>query len=246
MIKGKGSLRIKKDRHDRLVGLLRSDNFWTASDLAYELDTSLRTLMRDLQELRDAGYPIESDRGRGGGISLVGRWGLDQFHISNKEAISLLLCLSMVEAMTPIANELGAKQLKQKIASSFPEPQRKLIIELRKRILIGETASSQVLSNFKKVEQNLLDGVMLAFFESKRIRIQYKDEKSKLTTRDLDPHFLLVNWPVWYLLGWDYLRLDVRIFRIDRISSIVVLKSNIARRSNSIFLTAYEDYFKYL
>ncbi|MCE3012136.1 MAG: WYL domain-containing protein, partial [Proteobacteria bacterium] len=59
-----------------------------------------------------------------------------------------------------------------------------------------------------------------------------------------DPHFLLLNWPVWYLLGWDDLRNDVRVFRVDRISSLEVIEEPITRRPRSIFLESYEASFK--
>jgi predicted DNA-binding transcriptional regulator YafY len=87
---------------------------------------------------------------------------------------------------------------------------------------------------------------MLAFFESKKIQIQYQDENLNQSLREIDPHFLLVNWPVWYVLGWDYLRSDVRVFRIDRIASITVTDTLITRRPRSIFLNAFEEYFKSL
>jgi hypothetical protein len=48
----------------------------TAGELAEELGASLRTLNRDLGLLRDSGLPIESDRGRGGGLRLKRNWAL--------------------------------------------------------------------------------------------------------------------------------------------------------------------------
>jgi predicted DNA-binding transcriptional regulator YafY len=243
---GRGSLKSKKDRMARLIGLLRSSEFWTTADLARELEVSHRTLMRDLAELRLEGYPIDSDRGRGGGVNIAGRWGIEKLTISNKEAIALLLCLSIVEAMTPIGDELGARNLKQKIAAAFGESQRKSITDLRKKILIGKAASPQILANFQKADQVVLTGVMHSFFESKKILIQYKDEISKQTSREVDPHFLLVNWPVWYLLGCDYLRSAVRIFRVDRITSVSSLCKTVVARPRSLFLRAFEDHFKHL
>lgn len=241
---GKGNLKSKNDRISRLLGLLRSDEHWTTTSLADELEISHRTLMRDLSDLKDAGYPIEADRGRGGGTRLSGRWGIEKLNLSNKEAISLLLSLSVTEALTQNTNDLGAKELKQKIANAFPDNQRKTISELRKRILIGKTASTEVLINFTKASDLVWNGVMSSFFETKKTQIKYVDEKLVETNRDFDPHFLLLNWPVWYLLGWDYLRNDVRVFRVDRIKKITSNSEVIVRRPRSIFLEAYEAYFR--
>lgn len=241
---GKSDLKTKNDRTSRLLGLLRSDEHWTTTQLASQLSVSHRTLMRDINELRDAGYPLEADRGRGGGIRLSGRWGIERLNLTNQEAISLLLSLSVTEALTERSHDFGSRGLKQKIASAFPEPQRKLITELRKRILIGKLASLEVLSHSKNVSRSLWEKALLAFFESRKIRIEYIDERNNLTQRAFDPHFLLLNWPVWYLLGWDDLRNDVRVFRVDRISSLEVIEEPITRRPRSIFLESYEASFK--
>ncbi|MCJ8312430.1 MAG: HTH domain-containing protein, partial [Pseudomonadales bacterium] len=66
------SFEQRTQRRSRLIGLLRSEDHWKTADLREQLGVSQRTLMRELSELRQAGYPIESDRGRGGGIRLNG------------------------------------------------------------------------------------------------------------------------------------------------------------------------------
>ncbi len=244
IVMGKSNLKTKNDRTSRLLGLLRSEDHWTTHQLATELDISHRTIMRDIQELKEAGYPLEADRGRGGGIRLNGRWGIEKLNLTNQEAISLLLSLSVTEALTMKSNDFGSRELKQKIANAFPESQREMINNLRKRILIGKLASGEVLNNFRRVSGDVWDKVVLTFFESKKINIEYIDEKNKITFREFDPHFLLLNWPVWYLLGWDYLRNDVRVFRVDRIKKITSANVVMVRRPRSIFLETYKEYFK--
>ncbi len=232
-----------QNRMSRLLRLLRSDHTWTTLTLAKTLEVSHRTLMRDLQELRSQGYPIESDRGRGGGIRLNGRWGIDRLNISNQEVITLLISLSVTEALSPQGNNLGMKALKQKIANAFPDSQRKTIIELRKRVLIGQKASDQVLKTVGRMSEAIWKTALQAFFESKCVELKYQGEKSNLTQRRFDPHFLLLNWPVWYLLGWDYLRRDVRVMRLDRIMDISIQKEKIARRPGSLFIQSYKEFF---
>ncbi|NQZ02234.1 MAG: WYL domain-containing protein [Bdellovibrionales bacterium] len=240
---GKGSLKSKQDRRDRLLGLLRSEDYWTTLSLAQELSVSPRTLMRDLLELKEAGYPIETDRGRGGGVSLTGRWGIDRLSLSNQEAITLVLSLAVIESLSPSSNGLGAKSLRQKISSSFGIEQRKVISKLRNRILIGDPASKDVLSSYKGLSDTILGKVKLGFFNSKRIRFTYHDERKRQTTREVDANFLMLSWPVWYLLGWDYLREDVRVFRIDRMTNIEVLNLPAANKPKQLFLEAFEPYF---
>ena len=240
---GKSDLKTKNDRTSRLLGLLRTEEHWTTHHLASELNISHRTLMRDLEDLKEAGYPIEAERGRGGGVRLSGRWGIERLNLTNKEAISLLLSLSVTEALTERSNDLGAKGLKQKIAIAFPETQRKAIGELRKRIFIGKLASDAVLRSYNKVNSKIWEDVIVSFFESKRLKFEYCNENGIITIREFDPHFLLLNWPAWYLLGWDYLRDEIRIFRIDRIRTISISNQVITRRPRPQFIQAYESYF---
>lgn len=239
----KNNSRSVQNRMSRLLGLLRSDDHWTTLALAQALEVSHRTLMRDLEEMKSQGYPVESDRGRGGGIRLDGRWGIDRLNISNQEVITLLISLSVTEALSPDGNDLGVKALKQKMANAFPDSQRRTIIDLRKRVLIGQKASDLVLKTVGKTLEVVWKLAMQAFFESKCIEIKYQDEKGNFTHRRFDPHFLLLNWPVWYLLGWDYLRSDVRIMRLDRIKEVTIHKEKIVRRPASIFIHSFREFF---
>jgi len=240
----KNDSRSVQNRISQLLGLLRSDDHWTTMALANSLAVSHRTLMRDLEELKSQGYPIEADRGRGGGIRLNGRWGIDRLNISNQEVISLLISLSVTEALSPEGNDLGVKALKQKIANAFPDSQRRTIIDLRKRVLIGQQASNSVLKTVGRTSEFVWKRAMQAFFESKCVDLRYQDEKGEITQRKFDPHFLLLNWPVWYLLGWDYLRNDVRVMRLDRVKHISSLSESIVRRTRSLFIESYREFFK--
>lgn len=62
--------------------------------------------------------------------------------------------------------------------------------------------------------------VKSAFFEMRLLRISYLDAAGQLTTREIEPQFLYLNLPVWYLLAWDRWREAVRFFRIDRLRGV--------------------------
>ena len=67
--------------------MLADRDYTTAGELAAELGVSVRTLHRDLALLRDFGIPVDSDRGRGGGLRLEHGWSLGRVHLSESEAI---------------------------------------------------------------------------------------------------------------------------------------------------------------
>jgi predicted DNA-binding transcriptional regulator YafY len=49
------------------------------------------------------------------------------------------------------------------------------------------------------------------------LRIGYVDQEGQRTRRPIEPQYLYLIYPVWYAQAWDYLRKDIRNFRVDRI-----------------------------
>jgi predicted DNA-binding transcriptional regulator YafY len=227
-------------RLEELKGLLKSRDHVTAATLSEELGVSLRTLNRDLEILRDSGVPIESDRGRGGGLRLQRNWALGRLHLSPVEAIDLLLSIAIAERMNSplLLQQLGS--IKRKIVAAFSETHQSRIRSLRKRILVGRPASPHVLSSFSSPQGKPLAGVADAFFNMQCISIDYIDQKGATTSREVEPQFLYFCMPVWYLLAWDRLRDAVRCFRIDRIRNVVPLEKSFRLADPRLFLKEAE------
>lgn len=237
---------MKRSASDRLArlnelrGLLRSREHVTAAELASELGVSLRTLNRDLAILRDEGMPIESDRGRGGGLRLQQAWSLGRVHLNAAEAVDLLVSLAIAERMNAaLFRELPG--IRRKIVAAFAPAYQGRVRSLRQRILVGSPASRQVLDSYLEPALGSLAAVAEAFFSQKVITIRYVDQHGGTTTREVEPQFLYLNMPVWYLLGWDRLRQSVRFFRIDRIRSIEILDESFRLAKPEPFLAAGED-----
>jgi predicted DNA-binding transcriptional regulator YafY len=228
-------------RLEELKGLLKAREHVTAAELSAELGVSLRTLNRDLALLRDSGVPIESDRGRGGGLRLQRNWALGRLHLSPAEAIDLLLSIAIAERMNSplLLQQLAA--IKRKIVAAFSESYQTKIRSLRKRILVGAPASKQVVASFAPPQRGALTGIAEAFFDSKCIAIEYVDQHGTVTAREVEPQFLYLNVPVWYLLVWDRLRGAIRFFRIDRIRSVTPLEKGFRLADPRLFLAEAEE-----
>jgi predicted DNA-binding transcriptional regulator YafY len=227
-------------RLEALKGLLAERDYTTAAELAAELGVSVRTLHRDLALLRDLGIPIDSDRGRGGGLRLEHGWSLGRVHLSESEAIGMLLSLTIAEKVgSPLMLD-DARTIARKIATSFAPAQASRILAMRRRILVGAQASDQVLSSYRAppgaVTQPLLD----AFVNRRVAVIRYQDQHATVTVREIELQYLYYNLPVWYALVWDRLRNNVRFFRIDRIKGIQLLREQFRLRRDDQFLTAGE------
>ena len=207
-------------RLEELKGLLKARDVVTAQELADELGVSRRTLHRDLAILRDGGLPIEAGRGRGGGLRLHPKWGLGRVHFSSVEAIDLLLSIAIAERINSPVLLRQLSGIKRKIVAAFGETHQTQIRSLRRRILLGPPASERVAASFRDSPRRPHPALAEGFLSARSVTIEYVDRKGVTTSRQVEPHFLYLSFPVWYLLAWDQLRGAVRHFRVDRVKNV--------------------------
>jgi predicted DNA-binding transcriptional regulator YafY len=240
----KVSFEQRVERRNRLIGLLRSEEHWKTSDLREHLGISQRTLMRELAELRIAGYPIESDRGRGGGIRLNGRWGIERLHLNHQEVVELILALAIMETLQSPILTSNLKAIRQKLFQAFPQEQRRTVNNIRKRILIGDNASANVLSLYKTPVPQISEDIAGSFLRQHCLEIEYRSEANEKTLRVIEPQYILLNWPVWYIIAWDHLRMSSRVFRIDRIKNARTIGKAFRLRPQNQFRDIFAPYFQ--
>jgi len=240
---GRSSAISKKRRLDELIGILKSRDIWTSAELSEKLGVTLRTLMRDLNDLREMGIPIESERGRGGGVRINRHYGLGRIDFNYTEIIDLILALSTIEKLKSPIFLQNLTSIKNKILRAFPSSQKTIVDKLRKRILIGDEASIISRSSYIKPKKSVLSPVHLAFFECRKLEITYTSEKQETTIRVIEPGLMLLNWPIWYIVGWDSLRDDIRNFRVDRIGKCRILEENFTPLRQSQYGDFLEEFF---
>ncbi len=240
---GRGSTIEKLDRLDQLIGKLKDGEAYTAGSLAEELGVSLRTMMRDLKTLRDKGYPIDADKGRGGGVRLYPRWGVGRLTMNYREVIDLLLALSVLEKLNSQLFLNNLESIKNKLYASFPDTQRPKIRKIRNRILIGELAPTTITQNYSTTVNNQQnDKILESFFDQKCLDICYKQKDGTITERLIEIHYLYLNWPIWYLICFDHLRKEPRTFRIDRIQVAHITGDKFQSRTISFFSPELEKF----
>ena len=238
------SFEHRTERRNRLIGLLRSEEHWKTADLREQLGISQRTLMRELAELRQAGYPIESDRGRGGGIRLDGRWGIERLNLNHQEVVELLLSLAIMESLQSPLLTGNLKAIKQKLFQAFPQKQRSAVSNIRKRIMIGDNANANVVSHYTAPAQQISESIAESFLRQKCLEIEYQSEAGERTVRVIEAQYILLNWPIWYILAWDHLRLSSRVFRIDRIKNAHIVDNSFQLRQKYQFTDIYTPFFQ--
>ena len=207
---------LRIDRLDLLLRVVRDQPGITTADLARTLDTSVRSVFRDLEHLRARGYPIEGERGRGGGVRLHQRWGLGKVLLSAEEALCTLLSLAISEKLGFPMFASDVARARRKLVDAFPSHERKRIGPLRERIFVGRPASAAVRASYREPGGAAMRQLQVAFVQEVTIRAEYVKENGEQSERRIEPHALLINLPAWYLLGVDHSRGEPRTFRLDR------------------------------
>jgi predicted DNA-binding transcriptional regulator YafY len=210
----------RADRLELVARVLRDRPGVTAAELARELGVSERSIFRDLDALRERGYPIEASRGRGGGLRLHANWGLGRVLLSRDEALCTLLALAVSERLGFPMFSAEIARARRRIADAFPTGERRRIAPLRERIFVGAPASAAVRASYRNPAPAPLRQLQEAFVEERVVRAAYAREDGTRTERLLEPHVLLIDWPAWYLVAHDRDRNAPRTFRLDRFVSV--------------------------
>ena len=85
-------------RHDAILRTLRRDHTSTVEALAPEVGASRRTILRDIADLRDQGFRIYSEQGRGGGLQLDPQSLQSTPRLTVAEVFALLLSVASMRA----------------------------------------------------------------------------------------------------------------------------------------------------
>lgn len=222
-------------RQDAIIRILRRNGTSTIQTLAEEVGTSRRTILRDLSSLRDAGYVIHSDVGRGGGLQLDPQSIRTTISLSVPEVFALLISVAAMRAAGNLPfSELADTGL-AKIEKSLPADRVKDLRALLERLHIGQLSPLQNLSDMGKIDRDLLPTFETAFLQREFIRFAYRDAKGQRTQREVEPQAMLILPPLWYLVGWDPEREGFRHFRMDRISNSETVAGTRFRRRHVPF-----------
>lgn len=228
------------ERLEALKLLLAEREYTTAADLADDLGISPRTLHRDLATLRDLGMPVGGLAGRGGGVYLERGWSLGRVHLNEREAMGLLLSMAIAErAGSPLLLD-DLRAIERKLVQAFAPSQLSTIKGLRRRVLIGDPASPAIVATHGRTSPSTSRALLEAFIGQRVVDIRYVDQSGATSVREIEPHYLYLGLPVWYVLAWDRLRSDVRSFRIDRLEHLRVTGETFRVRPPDGFIDAAE------
>jgi predicted DNA-binding transcriptional regulator YafY len=195
----------------RLLSLLQSRRDWRGAELAGRLGVGLRTVRRDVDRLRDLGYPVDASPGAAGGYQLgTGGAALPPLLLDDEEAVAVAISLHSAATGSVAGLEETALRALTKLQAMLPSRLRHKITAFHATTL-PLTGSSPA-----AVDSELLTSVAAACRDQRQLRLRYQG-RSGVTVRNVEPHRLVHTTHRWYLLAWDTSRGDWRTFRLDRI-----------------------------
>ncbi|AQZ64367.1 DNA-binding transcriptional regulator [[Actinomadura] parvosata subsp. kistnae] len=198
----------------RLLSLLQSRTDWTGAELAGRLGVGLRTVRRDIERLRELGYPVDATPGVAGGYRLGVGAALPPLLLDDEEAVAV--AISLRTAATGSVAGLGEGALR-----ALAKVQQLLPSRLRHRVgAFRETTVALAGAAAPAVNADLLAAVAAACRDHRRLRLRYRGRGEVLqgeAPREVEPHRLVHTPRHWYLLAWDLGKDDWRTFRMDRV-----------------------------
>lgn len=205
-----------------LLSLLQARRDWPGAVLAERLDVSPRTLRRDVDRLRELGYPVRAVMGPDGGYRLDAGTQLPPLLFDDEQAVALAVALRTAAA-TGAGIEDGAARALATLRQVMPA-------RLRHRIDALEVTS--VARSAPRPEPQADTGVLMALSAAVRAREVLRFDHAPAhpvdgadtvpeavpPPRRVEPHHLVTRGGRWYLVAWDLDREDWRVFRADRIT----------------------------
>lgn len=207
----------RTERIERLRRLLGACERSTVGALAEGLKVSERTILRDLAYLREQGVAIEGEAGAGGGVQLRYDRGVTAVHMTFDEIVALWIAASLTRQGTALPWGGATRSALDKLLSSVPPQRARELRAFLRCVVIGPPASAATAAGAGQPSEKLLPCVESALRKRQRIRMEYLDRNAQVTQREVEPHGLLLQPPVWYLLAMDTAKQVPRMFRMDRI-----------------------------
>ncbi|MEU9356159.1 YafY family protein [Streptomyces griseoloalbus] len=197
----------------RLLSLLQAHREWSGADLADRLGVSARTVRRDVDRLRELGYPVNASPGTGGGYQLGAGAELPPLLLDDEEAVAVAVGLRTAAGQ-------GVEGIGETSVRALAKLEQVLPDRLRRRVGALNAFTVPMLRGPRAdtVDPAVLTELAHLCRDTERLRFEYRGHDGTPTRRTVEPHRLVCSERRWYLVAWDLDREDWRTFRADRIT----------------------------
>jgi len=203
---------MQTNRLFEIIYILLNKQSITARELAERFGVSTRTIYRDIDHLSLAGIPVYTEKGKGGGISLLPDFVLSKSILSEKEQNEILSALQGLSHMK--VGETG--HVLQKLSAIF-----------------NKTAANWLevdFSDWGYDNDDLWSDFKTAILDHRVAEFDYYSTFGEKTRRRIEPLQLWFKSKAWYIKGFCLTRQDVRLFKLSRVRNLTVLDEIFSER----------------
>ncbi|MBB3678277.1 helix-turn-helix transcriptional regulator [Modestobacter versicolor] len=200
----------------RLLTLLQGRRDWAGADLADRLGVSVRTLRRDVDRLRELGYPVEAQPGVDGGYRLAAGASLPPLVLDDDEAVALTVGLQTAASSAVAGMAEPSVRALAKVVPVLPARLRRRVDALRAMTVPAPAWSD----GGPAVDPQVLVEVAQACRDTGRLGFRYSPAGGEPAERLVEPHRLVPLGRRWYLVAYDPERGGWRSFRLDRMTAV--------------------------
>ncbi|MGW3458374.1 helix-turn-helix transcriptional regulator [Streptomyces olivaceoviridis] len=196
----------------QLLSLLQTPREWPGGELAERLGVSRRTVRRDVDRLRELGYPVRATKGADGGYRLVAGKAMPPLVLDDEEAVAIAVGLRAGAGHAVEGVDEASVRALAKLEQVLPS-------RLRHRVSTLQSATTPLTSgDGPSIAPETLTVMASTVAGRERLRFAYRDKDGSASRRLAEPHRLVSTGRRWYLVAYDLDRADWRTFRVDRVS----------------------------
>ena len=205
-----------------LLSLLQARRDWPGPVLADRLDVSARTVRRDVDRLRELGYPVLATKGPDGGYRLEAGTELPPLLFDDEQAVALAVALQLASTAGAGIEEAAARALTT-VRQVMPARLRSRVDSVRVTPVARPDQAGE-----RRVDAAVLQALSIAVAAREVLRCDnapafeqapgQNGDGGQARPRRVEPHHLVTWGARWYLVGWDLDRVDWRTFRVDRMT----------------------------
>lgn len=198
----------------RLLSLLQTPREWTGTELAERLDVTTRTIRRDIERLRELGYPVEASHGNIGGYRLTAGQAMPPLVLDDEEAVAIALGLRTGATAAITGIEDASLRALAKLEQVLPSRLRHRVTTVSQAAVVPPPGTGPA------ADPDTLAALASACTAHEKTRFTYTKADEAVSKRFVEPHQLVAAGRRWYLIAFDSDRGDWRTFRLDRITAV--------------------------
>ena len=194
-----------------LLSLLQTPREWPGGELADRLGVSRRTVRRDIDRLRELGYPVQATKGSDGGYRLVAGKAMPPLVLDDEEAVAIAVGLRAGAGHAVEGMDEASVRALAKLEQVLPS-------RLRHRVSTLQAATTPLTSgDGASIATETLTVMASTVAGHERLRFAYRAKDGAESRRVVEPYRLVSTGQRWYLVAYDLDRGDWRTFRVDRV-----------------------------